>query len=125
MHKNLLLIGFFISGIFLVQGCYYDVEEELYPANTVTCDTANVTYSGTVKSIIDANCNVCHSQASAQGGVVLDTYTTLKNFGTSGALTGTIRHESGYSAMPKDGNKLNDCNIAKIEKWVASGYPEN
>jgi len=125
MNKNLLLLGVLVSGIALVQGCYYDVEEELYPANTTSCDTSNVTYNNSVKSIIDANCNVCHSQASAQGGVVLDTYTTLKDFGISGALLGSIRHETGYSAMPKDGNKLNDCNIAKIEKWVATAYPEN
>jgi len=125
MNKNLLLLGVLVSGIALVQGCYYDVEEELYPANTTSCDTSNVTYNNSVKSIIDANCNVCHSQASAQGGVVLDSYTTLKDFGISGALLASIRHETGYSAMPKDGNKLNDCNIAKIEKWVATAYPEN
>ena len=124
MYKYIFFAVALFSGIVLIQSCYYDVEEELYPSN-VACDTLNVTYNNSVKSIIDANCNVCHSQSAAQGGVVLDTYSTLKGFGVSGALLGVIRHESGYSPMPKGGAKLNDCNIAKIEKWVASDYPEN
>jgi len=108
----------------LLTGCYYDVEEELYPA-TVSCDTSNVTYSLTVKPIIDDNCIVCHSQASQQGSVVLETYNDIQVYASSGQLLGAIKHESGFSPMPQGGAKLSDCNILKIEKWVSSGIPNN
>lgn len=34
-------------------------------------------------------------------------------------------NDPGYSAMPKYGAKLNDCDIKKMEQWIASGTPEN
>ncbi|MBL0343139.1 MAG: hypothetical protein IPP71_21085 [Bacteroidetes bacterium] len=121
------IVVFFLSFCMLgtIQGCYYDVEEELYPASNTNCDTTNVSYNSTIKPIMDASCNSCHSAASAQGGVVLDTYTTLKDYAISGALLGVVRQESGFSPMPKGGNKLNDCSISKIEVWVTNQYPEN
>jgi len=27
--------------------------------------------------------------------------------------------------MPQNGNKLSDCNITKIEKWITAGAPNN
>lgn len=105
-------------------GCYYDIEEELYP-NAAACDTSGITYSGTVSVIMQQNCLSCHSSASAQGNVVLATYNDVKAYAQSGALVGVIKHSSGYSPMPKGGNKLKACDIRKIELWVANGMPNN
>lgn len=124
MKKHLPFLVFAVIAI-AFQSCYYDVEEELYPTDINACDTTNVTYNVTIKPIIDAQCNSCHSAASAQGGIVLDTYTTLKDYALSGSLIGVVKQETGFSPMPKGGSKLNSCNIAKIEKWVANQYPEN
>lgn len=116
--KILIFLTFFV-----LPGCYYDIEEELYGSSV--CDTSAVTYSLSVKPIIDASCNSCHSTASAQGGIILDSHSALKGYADSGQLLGVIRHESGYSPMPKGGSKLSDCNIVTIEKWVAAGSPNN
>ena len=112
-----------ILSLFVLPGCYYDTEEELYGATA--CDTTQVTYSLSVKPIIDSNCNSCHSTSSAQGGVILDTHSSLKGYADSGKLLGAIRHEPSYSPMPKGGSKLNQCSIATIEKWVAEGSLNN
>ncbi|MBL7929960.1 MAG: hypothetical protein JNL47_10895 [Bacteroidia bacterium] len=110
--------------IMTIAGCYYDIEEELYP-NATACDTSGITYSGTVSVIMQQNCLSCHSAASAQGNVVLATYNDVKNYAQSGALAGAINHSSGFSPMPKGGNKLKSCDIRKIELWIASGIPNN
>ena len=123
--NKILSISIVLVLVVTIQGCYYDIEEELYPASTNTCDTLNVTYIATVKPIIDANCNNCHSQAIGQGGVVLETYANVKDYAIAGSLLGAIRHETGFAAMPQGAAKLGDCNILKIEKWVANQYPEN
>ena len=107
-------------------GCYYDKEEILYPAGN--CDTTNVTYSGTVSGIMNANCNVCHSTASANangGGIQLDSYTKLKVYVDNGRLMGSINHAGGFSPMPKNATKLNSCDISKIQAWVNKGAPNN
>jgi hypothetical protein len=103
-------------------GCYYDNEEELYGNN---CDTSSVTYSLSIKPIIDGSCNSCHSTASAQGGIILDTYTSLKGFADSGQLSGVINQKTGFSPMPKGGSKLSDCSISTIDKWITDGSPNN
>ncbi|MDQ3049842.1 MAG: hypothetical protein M3Q95_03040 [Bacteroidota bacterium] len=119
----LMLMTFSIMGL---SGCYYDVAEELYPGNgTAGCDTSSVTYSLTVKPILDQNCMSCHSQALQQGGVILETHADVVTYVTSGQLLGSINHLSGFSPMPQGGPKLNDCNILKIETWVQAGALNN
>jgi hypothetical protein len=34
-------------------------------------------------------------------------------------------HSPGFSPMPQNDNKLSECNIAKIKKWIATGAPNN
>ena len=111
--------------VFALQGCYYDIEEELYPSNGTTCDTSAVTYSGTIKSILNESCISCHSVASAQGNVVLEGYSLLKVYVDDGSFLGSVSHGAGYSPMPKGGNKLSDCKILQIQTWIASGAPNN
>lgn len=85
------------------------------------CDTTNVTLSGTVMPIFDNYCNGCHSGSVPQGNIDLSKYTGIKPTVDNGSLLGSVKHASGYVAMPEGGNKLSDCNIAKIEKWIALG----
>ena len=57
-------------------------------------------------------------------GVTLDTYTGTKNAGyCKRKLVGVITHAAGFDPMPKNGNKLSDCSIAKISKWVSAWCP--
>lgn len=115
----------------ILAGCYYDNEEELYPEGLAPCDTTGVTYSGTVLPILQANnCTGCHSGAAPQGNVSLDDHTSIAAAGQvpagqPGSLYGSISHADGNFPMPKNGNKLSDCDISKIKKWIDEGTPLN
>lgn len=89
------------------------------------CDTGMFTYSGAVAPILTTYCKGCHNPSSPGGGVDLSTYTAVKSVATSGGLMGSINHLSGYVAMPQGGNKLQDCQITQIEKWIQAGMPNN
>jgi uncharacterized membrane protein len=124
-----MLFAFIFAAMSILNSCYYDNEEELYQnIQTAQCDTTNVTYSGTIAPIIQQNCYTCHSTTAPSGGVVLDTYTGVAASaanGLSSRLWGSINHLSGYSAMPKGGNKLTECELKKIEIWLRAGSPNN
>jgi hypothetical protein len=104
-------------------GCYYDVEEELYP--DITCDTAARSYSTHIVPILQNNCYVCHSQAANLGNVTLEGYNNLKTYVNSGKLLGAIKHQQGFQPMPQGQPQLADCSIAQIEAWITDGALDN
>jgi hypothetical protein len=112
---------FILATAVLFTGCYYDVEEELYPS---TCDTSSVTFAS-VNTILQANCLSCHNSSLSSGNVNLDGHTQVKTYADNGKLMGTITHSSGFVPMPQGGNKLSDCEIATIQKWILNGTPNN
>ena len=90
-----------------------------------SCDTSVFTFSQAVLPIMNTYCKGCHNPASLGGGVDLSTYNTIKAAALNGKLIGTIKHQAGFAPMPKGGNKLDDCQVKQIEKWMASGAPNN
>ncbi|MCK9617981.1 MAG: hypothetical protein M0R21_09135 [Lentimicrobiaceae bacterium] len=44
---------------------------------------------------------------------------------THEAVGGSANHFAGYSAMPKGGSKISDCNILKIQVCMQNGKPNN
>lgn len=93
---------------------------------STSCDTLSAqTFSGSVFPILQLNCNGCHGGSAPQGDVDLTTWAKVKPYATSGSLVGSISHEDGWSEMPKSANKMSDCNIAKIRKWVEAGALNN
>jgi hypothetical protein len=121
--RLLKLISFLLL-ISVLQSCYYDNEEDLYPEST-ECDTSGVTYTNTIAPLLEANCNSCHNSVSPNAGVITDNYTDLKVIADNGQLWGAVNHESGYSPMPKNQPKLPDCELSKIRKWLDDGAPDN
>jgi hypothetical protein len=115
MVKKVFVIALFALALASTfNSCYYDNEEELYAA-TATCITA----------IISQSClSGCHEQAVGSAGIVLEGYTNLKNEIINGTVMCAIRHE-GCSPMPKNQNKLSDCDINNLQNWIDKGYPEN
>ncbi|HPG11952.1 MAG TPA: c-type cytochrome, partial [Chitinophagaceae bacterium] len=89
------------------------------------CDTTQFTYTATIKPIIVNYCQGCHNGTAAQGGIDLSTYNGVKTKIDDGRLWGAINHLPGYSPMPKNGNKLADCEITQIRKWIEAGSPNN
>lgn len=89
------------------------------------CDTTNVKYSTHIKPLIQNTCQGCHSGVAPGGGFELATYAGVKAVADNGKLYGSISHLATYSPMPKNGNKLSDCQITMVKIWINSGAPEN
>ena len=122
IKKTALLIGLMV--LIGLNSCYYDSVEDLYP-QPPTCDTMGVTYSGSIEPIINTNCFACHSGSAPSANISLENYNDVVVAAQNGSLLGTIRHDNGWSPMPKNGNKLDDCSIKKLEVWINSGTPNN
>lgn len=124
-------IPFIFSLLLLVFTISCDKDDDLTDDNTDddivnVCETENVSYASKVSVILQENqCISCHNATSAQGSIVLDDYNTLKEVVDNGRLLGAIKHESGFSAMPQGGTKIDQCDIDQIEAWVNDGAPNN
>lgn len=90
-----------------------------------TCDTSSYMFANDVVPILETYCTGCHTGSSAGGGIVLTDYASVKTQVMNGKLMGSISHSSGFSAMPKNSAKMNDCKIKIVQKWIDSGYPNN
>jgi Planctomycete cytochrome C len=91
----------------------------------VTCDTTQFKYGASISVIMSTFCTGCHSGAAPSGSIDLTTYAKVKIQVDNGRLVGAVTQAAGYAAMPKDANKLKDCQITQIKKWVAAGAPNN
>lgn len=89
------------------------------------CDSTVFTFSGAVQPIINTYCKGCHNPASLGGGIDLSSYAAIKTVALNGKLMGSINHSPGFVAMPQGGNKLSDCQIRQIEKWIKAGTTNN
>ena len=89
------------------------------------CDTTNVKYSTHIIPIIQNTCQGCHSGAAPGGGINLTTYAGVKAIADNGKFVGSISYLTGYSGMPKNGNKLTDCQITMVKLWINQGAPQN
>ncbi|MEY3350926.1 MAG: hypothetical protein RIQ50_1037 [Bacteroidota bacterium] len=116
------LIALVMAGL---SSCYYDKADLIYPQPT-TCDTATVTYTGTIAPIMNASCNACHGGAAAAGaGIKLDTYAGVKPWVDNGRLLNSLLHNGQASPMPKGGSKLDACTINKVGAWIRKGSLNN
>ena len=110
----------------VIVSCYYDSEEALYPSLSSSCDTANVTFSGTVVPIIANNCLTCHSNSTAASfgnNIRLENYADLK--ANAVAVQGSINYTGTFSHMPKNGGKLKECSLRQFDIWVSQGMLNN
>lgn len=89
------------------------------------CDTTFFTYSGAVQSILKSTCIGCHSGPTPTGNLDLSVFNNVRTVALNGKLNGVITGSPGYTPMPFGGNKLPDCNIIQIQKWIAAGAPNN
>lgn len=88
--------------------------------NNTNCDTLNITYNTHIAPIIQTQCASCHASQSP----LLGNFTQVKEAVQNGRVMGSIKHESTFSAMPKNLPKLNPCNIRKFELWIFNNYPQ-
>jgi len=93
--------------------------------NPIACDTAAVSLSADIVPFLNAKCVGCHGNSMQSGGYNLATYQGIMVGVNNGRLLGSVRHEAGFIAMPIGSAKLEDCQIAKLESWVAQGALDN
>jgi hypothetical protein len=123
MKRLIIPVGTFTIFFFFFVSCYYDNEEALYPQLNTSCDTTNVTYSGTIVPILSNNCYSCHSTANAAfgGNIRLDTYADVN--ANAARIVPAIK-QTGPKPMPPNG-KLKTCSINQFDIWVRNGMPNN
>lgn len=125
MKRLIILSAITVFSCFIVS-CYYDNEEALYPQLNTSCDTTNITFSGTIAVSLSDNCYSCHSNATATANgnnVPLEDYADVA--AKSAAIAGSIKHTGSYVPMPKNGGKVNNCMISQFDIWVRKGMPNN
>ena len=88
--------------------------------STENCDVTTVTYTGTIRPLVDNKCVGCHSGSTPGAGLDFTTYAGIQAVALNGRMWGAINHAAGFSAMPK-GGKLSQCEIDKIEVWINEG----
>ena len=123
-----------VAGILLLlDSCYNDKYDKLYPAPpVVTCDTASVSFATTIMPILTAKCNVaggCHDAAgAATSGYDFTSGWDVFHFqATHNILINDINFtpSNGRNAMPKNLPKLSQCEIDKMTAWVNQGALNN
>lgn len=91
------------------------------------CDVSDITYTNTVAVVLNNSCAVsgCHVNGNeANAWFSLEGYDNAKASADFGRMVGAVSHDEGFSAMPKGGDKLDQCTIDKITAWVEAGAPE-
>lgn len=120
-----ILIG--LTFIVFLDSCYYDNLETLYPPPlNNTCDTINVTYSGTIKPFLSTYCLGCHSNANAPfaKNIKLQDYADVVT--NSAQCLSAINWSTGAIAMPLGATtKLDNCSINQFRIWIKDGTPNN
>ncbi len=91
---------------------------------TCTIDTP-VSFTSIVFPVIDKYCKGCHSGNNPWGGIFLRDYEEIKVMADNGRLVEVISHDFGVPPMPKDQDRLLQCDIDKIRMWVEEGAPNN
>jgi mono/diheme cytochrome c family protein len=112
--------------IFFVFACKHNPDEYVNPQppvidppiDTILCDSSNVTYPGVVYPILEAYCISCHSGPTPSGALDFTDYGDVAYIAQSGSFLGSIKHLPSYSPMPQGGDKISNCEIALIEKWI-------
>jgi hypothetical protein len=97
--------------------------------NTVNCGTAcnanEFKFAANINPILQNNCVGCHGGTAPSGNINLTAYSSIYTVAISGRLYSAITHAPGYSPMPKNAAKLNDCQLEQIRKWVQAGALNN
>ena len=96
------------------------------PACKDKCDTESMSFKSDIQPILTSNgCTAtdCHNAGSSNGDLTV--YSGVKGLADDNRILGSIKQESGFSAMPQGGDKLGDCEISKIEAWISQGKKDN
>ncbi|WP_291131352.1 hypothetical protein [Flavobacterium sp. UBA7682] len=122
MKKNTILISFLFLGTVLVSSCTNDSSADLSDIDELD----EVTYTNTVKSIIDNNCIMCHAATPVNGAPMsLTTYENVKQAVLNRGLLNRISRAQGEPGMmPNGGTRLPQPVIDQVQAWANQGLIE-
>jgi len=112
----------FLAAVTLITiSCSNDSESDL----TGYSQIENVTYNGTVRTIITENCIMCHTQPP-QGGAPMPllTYNDVRNAVENLRLIDRISSFDPAFGMPFGGPRLPQSRIEQIIAWRDANFPE-
>ncbi len=120
MKLQKLLIFFMM--IFLLVSCTNDSDSDIND-NQVP---ASITYTNSIKSIIDANCISCHGTSPTNGASIsLKTYQNVKDAELNFGLILRISKAQGAAGMmPNGGTRLPQSKIDEVINWKNNGFKE-
>ena len=108
---------FLFSLLIILISCSSDDDDStMTPTPTPTAD---VTYTGTVKAIIDGNCLNCHGSTVANGASI--SFTTLTQVQQAVTNNGLISRISSGD-MPRNASPLSAAQIQAIKDWQSGGF---
>jgi len=111
MKKFLILSTFLLLYIFT--SCSSSNDDDMNPLT-------DITYNGAIKTIIDSNCLICHSNPPVNGAPMpLTTYENVREAIENRNLIGRV--ENG--TMPPSGN-LSAAQVQAIKDWQTEGFIE-
>jgi hypothetical protein len=120
MKRLFILITCVLVIMLTTTRCYYESEEHLFPSLN-SCDTTNVTYAGSVLSIINESCYPCHGNSTYSiSGFNLQDTSVFRAQINSGQIVRSITYQS--HPMPQS-SQLPSCQITILKKWINSGAP--
>jgi uncharacterized membrane protein len=119
MKNKTLLQLIFVS--FLLLSCTNDSTSDL-----IDNDIEQISYTNSIKSIIDNNCVVCHASTPINGAPMsLTTYDDVKNAILTRDLLDRISRPQGeVGMMPNGGTRLPQSIIDQISTWATQGFNE-
>lgn len=117
--KNLKYLSILLCLLIFIT-CTSDNDEDMDPFPDPDPNPA-VTYTNTVKGIIDSKCLDCHSNPPKNGAPMsLTTYDNVKDAVNSRGLIGRVQDGS----MPPVGDDLTGEQVQAIKDWQTGGFKE-
>lgn len=120
-----ILLGLTILISMASAGCRTSKVQGTATGSKDTTMNRAVTYTNSIKPMIDEACGTkCHKAAFKAGGVDLSDYEGVRNSAVNGEMIPALQHAEGVKPMPKNGDPFTEEQIALIITWVNAGAPE-
>ena len=116
--KNVTLMGVLLGVVSFLLSCEYNYEEETLEMEAVECENT-VSYSATIRPLLDNNCMPCHS-----GGGNEPFAPDLRTYSQVSGIAALVKDVTQSRRMPKDGS-LPEEDIEAIKCWVDQGAKNN
>ena len=104
-------------------GCQYNDEETLYGPEG--CDPAPATFGGVIEPLVASNCAEpgCHSMPSPAAGISFESHADMAALAP--VMLERMSRNPGEAGIMPPGRKLDTCDIAAFDQWLADGAPNN